>query len=61
MIRLWCEWDIGQDSYIFTNEEKAREWLNKALKEDEYLSQEFESAEEILKEGLAGFDFLIVI
>ena len=61
MIRLWCEWDLGQDSLIFTNEDKAIDWLQKALQVHEYLFEDFENATAIIDEGLAGFHILTVI
>lgn len=35
MKQLWCEWDIGQDSLIFRDEQAAMRWIrnNPALLE----------------------------
>ena len=61
MIRIWCEWDLGQDYYVFTDEEKALAWLNKAVASNEDLSDEFSSGQQVIDEGLAGFKILTVI
>lgn len=61
MIRVWCEWDLGQDYYVFTDEEKALAWLDKVVTSDNSLSEEFSSGQQVIDEGLAGFKILTVI
>jgi photosystem II stability/assembly factor-like uncharacterized protein len=31
VIRLWCEWDVGQESVVFATEDAARSWAKEAL------------------------------
>lgn len=51
MIELWCEWDIGQDSTIFTTKERAEAFARKSLE----LQGFEETLEELLEDGLIGF------
>ncbi len=61
VIQIWCEWDIGQQYVVFTNEETAVEWAEAQLvkmyedDEDDY------SWEALEADGLIGFNFLKVI
>jgi hypothetical protein len=65
-IRLWCEWDYGQDEVIFESETEATIWLKKAVDnvdgidyfEDHVLGEDFEN---IFEMGLAGFRIIKLI
>lgn len=48
---LWCEWDIGQEYYIFSSIESARHWAKGSLR----MAGIEESLEEIEDEGLIGY------
>ena len=41
MYTIWIEWDLGQDNFVFTTPDKAREWINAAILNDELLVEEF--------------------
>jgi hypothetical protein len=36
-IKVWCEYDIGQDNYIFKSREEARSWAHKMLEQKNFL------------------------
>jgi len=59
MIKLWCEWDFGQDSFIFSNEEKAKAYLEKAMGE-ELKGLDFNNIDQVFEEGLAGYEVVTV-
>ena len=59
-IGLWCEYDYGQDSMIFNNEDEAEKWLWEqmvAIDGEEHLREYFgwEGPRSIFEEGLAGY------
>ena len=65
MKQLWCEWDIGQNSLVFRDEQAAMRWIrnNPALLE---LAQEdgvdFENyLQKLYDEGLIGLLDLEII
>ncbi len=62
MIRVWCEWDVGQDGLIFTNKTAAQEWIedNDQLKE---LAREdaMDGPIEFIAVGLVGYHHVVVI
>lgn len=63
MIRIWCEWDIGQERLIFKTREKAEAWLmgNVNLQEVIECSEgEFTSVNCVIDAGLIGFETLEV-
>jgi hypothetical protein len=61
-LRLWVEWDYGQDSYIFTDEDKAKEWLWKQIQDNGDFASEFPDGVEMLfEEGLAGFQTVTIL
>lgn len=31
-LQLWCEWDYGQETMLFTSEEQGRKWLEKKMR-----------------------------
>ena len=61
-LKLWCEWDYGQDSVIFTEESVAKNWLYVNMGGREELDEiGFGSVEEIFDEYLAGFNIISLI
>lgn len=59
MINLWCGWDFGQDYYIFTDENKAKAYLAKAMN-DQLDELGFNNIQEVFDEGLAGYEVVTV-
>jgi len=51
LYRIWCEWDLGFERYIFFSEDIARKWLEKNWDKENPLSME-----ECLIKGLVGFE-----
>lgn len=61
-IKLWCEWDYGQDAVIFSNESVAKNWLCASMGgHDELTEMGFGSVEGVFDEGLAGFNIISLI
>ncbi len=61
-LNLWCEWDYGQDDYLFTSEETAKAWLWKQILANGDFADEFPGGiEQVFGEGLAGFSIKTVI
>ena len=65
-LKLWCEWDYGQDSVIFTEESVAKNWLYARIIEvngkEFFADSDLEDDEESLfDEGLASFEFVTLI
>jgi hypothetical protein len=57
-LRLWCEWDYGQETVIFTEERVAKNWLYARIievdGEDFFIEQEWENdPDAIFDEGFA--------
>lgn len=56
-VKFWCEWDIGYEKHIFTDEDVCRKHVEKALKacgiEDDI--------DDLEGEGLVGFEEVLVI
>jgi len=60
LLRLWVEWDFGQDSHVFESEEGAKRWLNeRLLEQDDW--PEGEDADFLFHEGLAGVAIVWVV
>lgn len=57
MVMVWCEWDIGQDSLVFSNPALAYEWAEEALKDGGFE----ESFQDMLDLGLVGLNYLKVV
>lgn len=55
--KVWCEWDIGQEYVVFLTLDKAIEWALESLDKSD-IDDNFE---DLLDQGLIGFDTLIVI
>lgn len=60
MVKLWTEWDFGQDYFVFTSEEKAKAWLWEAM-QDQLDQFSFTTPDCIFNEGFAGFHPVTVI
>lgn len=57
-IKLWCEYDYGQDSVIFESEEKALTWLQDqiiAVDGLEFMLETCYDAANLHEDGLCGF------
>jgi hypothetical protein len=50
--KMWCEWDIGINDDLFASDDLARRVAAEALAD----SGVEESLDDVLKEGLIGFD-----
>jgi hypothetical protein len=64
--RLWCEWDYGQETVIFTEERVAKNWLYARIIEvngkEFFADSDIEDDEDFLfDEGLAGLEFVTLI
>jgi hypothetical protein len=59
LLRVWCEWDYGQDSAVFSSEEKATAWINAKLQQmvDEN-PEENPDVECFWEDGLVGFQIV---
>lgn len=60
MIRIWAEWDMGQDNCVFTTKAKARAYFKQYFDRDEYLKEEFGSVKEVEEAGLLSYSELEV-
>lgn len=58
--KLWCEWDYGQDGYVFDTEQAAKDWLTRSVKEIDG-DEPNVTVEEMFDEGLAGLDIVTLI
>lgn len=57
LIKLWCEYDHGQDDFVFADQDSATAWLVAAtIHEDEEYR-----AVSLFEEGLAGFSIVTLI
>lgn len=52
LVKLWVEWDVGQDEVVFKTAASAIRWLEKQLKE---FGIEY-SVSQLEEEGLFGFE-----
>ena len=64
-LKVWCEYDYGQDELIFKSEKKAKAWLEAAITEIDgidWIEAEFGSIEQFFGDtGLAGFTIVTLI
>lgn len=62
-LKLWCEWDFGQDGFIFDDEATGKAWLKETILNSGNTLDElgFISVEQIFDEGLAGFDIVQLV
>lgn len=64
MLRLWCEWDYGQENFIFTSEAAGRAWLEKAVLDIDggFDLDDFpDGISDYFDQGLAGFGPVTII
>lgn len=67
MVRIWCEWDIGADFYVFRDTEAAIKWLDKNLDINEILGEEiiqdnsWTCVADIIRDQCIGFEELTLI
>ena len=55
MYTIWLEWDVGQDNFVFTTTDKAREWIDTAVKNDPALAEQFPNGfYDVEEAGLCG-------
>jgi hypothetical protein len=60
MFRVWCEYDYGQDSYVFSSEENAISWINSILEADLGHFEADTSVEDLWNDGLVSIALLEV-
>lgn len=58
MIKLWCEWDFGQDEYIFDTTQNAFMWLQRTISLETLKELALDSHQQLFDEGLAGYKLL---
>lgn len=60
MLSIWCEWDVGQEHYVFKTKEAAMKWLenNNYIKE---ILEEESTLDELFDDGLIGYTELKVV
>lgn len=58
-LKLWCDWDYGQDAILFENEEDVKAWLDKEMG-DLLADLEFKNIEQVFEEQCAGFNIVTV-
>lgn len=62
LIIVWVEWDLGQDFLAFTDIEKAKDFINRAILADETLAEQFPLGFiDVYANGLCGFNTINVI
>ena len=54
LLKLWLEWDYGQDDMIFNSEEDAKDWMQSMIDLRDF-DPEFATVQDIFESGLAGF------
>lgn len=57
VVKLWVEWELGQDDLVFASEGSALNWLEKRLPD---VGIE-DSVEDLLSENLCGVEEIDVI
>lgn len=63
-IKVWCEWDIGQEYAIFSTYDSARNWLEKNPILEDMATNDSEndySLATLEKGGFIGFDTLLLV
>ena len=57
-LKLWCEWDFGEDYILFESEEDGKAWLEKEM--GDLAEMDFENIEQVFKKQCAGFNIVTV-
>lgn len=55
--KVWCEYDINQEYYVFASQTAAEKWVDEALEAQDFT----ESRDELEGEGLIGYEWVTVI
>lgn len=61
MYPIWCEWDIGQGSFVFKTREAAFKWMRESTVLTEILEEEGGDLDLFHTEGLIGLTELTVV
>lgn len=61
MIKIWCEWDVGQDDLIFTDTTAARAWINNNGNIDDIVKDGDFSIDGLFEQGLIGYQSLRLV
>ena len=64
MIRIWCEYEYGQEDVIFDTEETAQKWLDNVInntEDAEWVLENQCSAAELIEDGLVRFELVTYI
>jgi hypothetical protein len=65
MIKIYCEWDVGQEYLVFPSEDLAYSWLRENVKLQAMAKDDGMTIEEYLTEtfdeGLLGYDQLTIV
>jgi hypothetical protein len=62
MFKIWAEWDIGTDDFVFSSLDKAREFARIALMDNDIIGDteefgfDFQTLEDVEDAGLISFD-----
>ncbi len=56
LIRIWCEYTIGQDSVVFSTKEKARQWLETNAVLADALDGDDETLDDMFGLGLVDYE-----
>lgn len=56
MIKVWCEWDMGQNYFVFSSQSKAEEWMANNWPDD----TGFARWQDAWAEGFIGYRTLTV-
>ncbi len=57
MLKLWMEWDYGQDLLVFASRDDAVIWMNRTIEFEDF-DDSIQSVDDIFNEGFAGFSKL---
>jgi len=63
-LKMWCEWDYGQDDVLFVTEDCGKRWLERQIiRVDGSWPRDIfgENIQTIFDEGLAGFSVVTLV
>ena len=59
---IWCEWDIGQENFVFKSEDSAYEWLkNNHSLQEVFEEDEYENVQQLINDGMISLIVEVVI
>jgi len=66
IIKIWCDYDIGQDYYVFNTKLKAMDWLTsdeklQDLREREILDEHYKSITDLINANVLDFETITLI